>query len=149
MKFREATLEDLHDILKLLVDDELGQTRENDTDPLPAEYTEAFMSIEKQQGNQVIVVTENEEIAGCLQLTFIPTIARNGMTRAQIEGVRVRHSHRNRGIGKALFEEAIRLSKENGCGLIQLTTDKNRAEAHGFYKKLGFKITHEGMKLFL
>lgn len=147
MQFREAQFEDLHDIVKLLVDDELGQTRETYTDPLPDEYIEAFKAMEKQDGNQIILAIENEEIIGCLQLTFIPTIARGGMTRAQIEGVRVKNTHRSRGIGQVLFEEAVRLAKEYGCGLVQLTTDKSRTDAHDFYKKLGFKVTHEGMKL--
>ncbi|MDR4304644.1 GNAT family N-acetyltransferase, partial [Bacillus mycoides] len=32
---------------------------------------------------------------------------------------------------------------------VQLTTDKERQEALHFYKKLGFKDSHEGLKLFL
>jgi hypothetical protein len=36
-----------------------------------------------------------------------------------------------------------------GCALVQLTTDKARADAHRFYERLGFVVTHEGMKLAL
>ena len=67
--------------------------------------------------------------------------------RAQIEGVRVSGAHRGARIGEALVHEAIARAKAAACGLIQLTTDKSRADAHRFYERLGFVATHEGMKL--
>jgi GNAT superfamily N-acetyltransferase len=88
-------------------------------------------------------------IVGCLQLTFIPGLARHGMTRAQIEGVRVIRDHRGRGVGEALFRHAIDLARGHGCGLVQLTSDKTRPDAHRFYERLGFVDTHVGMKLAL
>ncbi len=36
-----------------------------------------------------------------------------------------------------------------GCGLVQLTTDKTRTDAHRFYDRLGFEATHEGYKIIL
>jgi len=41
---------------------------------------------------------------------------------------------------------AIDRSRERGCRLVQLTTDKRRAEAQLFYLSLGFVASHEGMK---
>jgi hypothetical protein len=32
---------------------------------------------------------------------------------------------------------------------VQLTADKQRPDAHRFYESLGFKASHEGMKLHL
>ena len=149
MNFRYAVESDLQDIVAMLADDELGKTRESVSDAVGEEYIRSFKDIEAQRGNQILLSVEGETITGCLQLTFIPTLARGGMKRAQIEGVRVHKEHQKKGIGRALFEEAIRLSKENDCGLVQLTTDKRRSGAHEFYHKLGFEVTHEGMKLFL
>lgn len=40
-------------------------------------------------------------------------------------------------------------AKAHGATIIQLTTNKERPEALRFYEKLGFKATHEGMKLYL
>jgi GNAT superfamily N-acetyltransferase len=82
-------------------------------------------------------------------LSFIPGLARKGKWRGQIEAVRVTSSHRNSGLGQLMIEWAITRSKEKGCGLIQLTTDKLRPDAHRFYERLGFKATHEGYKLTL
>lgn len=71
------------------------------------------------------------------------------MKRAQIEGVRVDRNYRGKRIGEKLFEEAISIAKSEKCGIVQLTTDKQRSYAHRFYDKLGFSASHEGMKLIL
>ncbi|HIV74086.1 MAG TPA: GNAT family N-acetyltransferase, partial [Candidatus Pseudogracilibacillus intestinigallinarum] len=102
-----------------------------------------------QNGNQIIVAVEDGRIIGCLQLTIIPGLARLGMKRAQIEGVRVDRTYRGKKIGEQLFKEAISIAKTEKCGMVQLTTDKQREDAHRFYEKLGFISTHEGMKCML
>ena len=56
---------------------------------------------------------------------------------------------RGRNIGEVLFRFAIDLARDNGCGLVQLTTDRTRPDAHRFYERLGFVASHEGMKLAL
>ncbi|WP_339183548.1 GNAT family N-acetyltransferase [Oceanobacillus sp. FSL W7-1293] len=147
MHFRKAQKEDLRAIVRLLADDELGSGRERYEDPLPEEYDQAFDAIEAQIGNQVILALEEEVVIGCVQLTIIPGLARLGMKRAQIEGVRVDKKYRGKQVGEALFKEAIAIAKAEKCGLMQLTTDKQRNDAHRFYERLGFSASHEGMKL--
>jgi GNAT superfamily N-acetyltransferase len=44
---------------------------------------------------------------------------------------------------------AVERARVRGCGLVQLTTDKVRVDAHRFYAGLGFVASHEGMKLTL
>lgn len=147
MHFRNANEEDLQAIVRLLADDELGAKREKYEDPLPDCYYKAFKTIEAQAGNQIILAIDGQAVIGCLQLTIIPGLARHGMKRAQIEGVRVDQRCRGKGVGEALFKEAIAIAKSEECGLVQLTTDKERDDAHRFYHKLGFMASHEGMKL--
>lgn len=147
MKFRKANEEDLQTIVRLLADDELGSQRECYEEPLPADYYEAFAAIEVQAGNQIILAIDAQTVIGCLQLTIIPGLARKGMKRAQIEGVRVDQRYRGKGVGEALFKDAIAIAKSEECGLVQLTTDKQRDDAHRFYNRLGFLASHEGMKL--
>lgn len=149
MEIRKASKQDLPAIVRLLAHDPLGATRERLETPLPAAYGEAFQAMENQGGNDVIVALEENQVIGCLQLTLIPGLSRLGMKRAQIEGVRVAEDHRGKRIGEALMEHAITLAREDGCGLVQLTTDKSRPDAHRFYERLGFTITHAGMKLVL
>ena len=74
-------------------------------------------AMENQGGNQILLVIEGEIIIGCLQLTIIPGLARLGMKRAQIEGVRVDKNYRGQKIGEALFREAITIAKSEGSVL--------------------------------
>ena len=146
---RRAVAADLPAIVRLLADDPLGQTRERYAEPLPAEYLKAFAEIETQAGNQVLVAMAGAAVIGCLQLTLIPGLTRLGMTRAQIEGVRVSADRRGEKLGERLIFHAIDLARDAGCGLVQLTTDASRGDAHRFYERLGFAASHVGMKLVL
>jgi ribosomal protein S18 acetylase RimI-like enzyme len=144
-----ASLADLPTIVAMLADDPLGQQREITAVPLDRRYLQAFAAIERD-ANQLLAVCEVDgEIAGCLQLSFIPGLSRTGMWRGQIESVRIAATHRHRGLGKALFEWAIDSCRERGCKLVQLTTDKARPDALRFYQALGFVPSHEGLKLSL
>ena len=71
------------------------------------------------------------------------------MWRGQIESVPIAASHWGAGLGRDFFEWAIEQCRDRGCGLVQLTTDKSRADALRFYQSLGFADSHTGMKLSL
>lgn len=149
MHYRRATRDNLPDIVALLADDELGQTRERPGLPLDKLYLEAFDAIDRDP-NQFLVVVEREgALIGCLQLTFVPGLSRMGMWRGQIESVRIAASERGSGLGSQMFRWAIAQCRERNCGLVQLTTDKARPDALRFYESLGFTASHEGMKLAL
>lgn len=148
MKFRKATRNDVDKIVKMIADDELGKARENFQTPLPTEYFKAFDQIDGDQNQELIVLEDdNSEIIGTLQLSFIQYLTYRGGIRAQIEAVRIRKDKRGLGIGKTLFQWAIDRAKERNAHLLQLTTDKKRPKAIKFYEDLGFKPTHEGMKM--
>jgi GNAT superfamily N-acetyltransferase len=63
--------------------------------------------------------------------------------------VHVRADRRNAGFGSEMIEWAIARCRERGCGLVQLTSNKARHDAHRFYVRLGFAQSHEGFKLLL
>lgn len=148
LAFRRATEKDVVSIVAMLADDELGKQRENFAIPLPPAYIKAFRAI-AADNNQELIVVENEkaEIVGTLQLSFIPYLTYRGGIRAQIEAVRIRKTERNLGIGKKMFEWAIARAKARKAHLLQLTTDKKRPDAIRFYENLGFRASHEGMKI--
>ena len=147
MLFREATQSDVIKIVSMLADDELGCQRENFTEPLPDSYYAAFENIRRDPNQELIVVEDQGEIIGTLQLSFIQYLTYQGGIRAQIEAVRIKRDRRGQGLGEKLFQWAINRVQERGAHLLQLTTDKKRPEAIKFYEKLGFTATHEGMKL--
>ncbi|MEV4710223.1 GNAT family N-acetyltransferase [Micromonospora sp. NPDC049374] len=145
--FREAVRADLPAILDLLADDMLGRTR--DVGEVDARYEKAFAEIAADPRNQLVVAEAGGELLGCMQLTYIPGLGRHGTERQLIESVRVRSDQRGRGLGRQMMTWAIDQARQRGCGLVQLTTDKARHDAHRFYLGLGFVASHEGMKLSL
>jgi len=150
MKIRQANRKDVSAIVEMIANDKLGQLREDYQIPLPEKYYDAFENITSDV-NQELVVMESKtgQVIGTLQLSFIQYLTYQGGIRAQIEAVRIHEDFRSKGIGQQLFEWAIQRAKEKGAHVVQLTTDKKRPEALKFYKKLGFKASHEGMKLHL
>lgn len=144
---REAELNDLPQMVKLMADDTLGSGRELYKDPLPQCYIDAFNNICNDKNNFLLVVCDGENVIGNLQITFTQYLSYMGGMRATIENVRVAEDRRNAGIGTQLMDYAIDLAKEKGCNIVQLTSNKVRKDAHRFYKRLGFENSHEGMKL--
>lgn len=150
MTFREARKSDVPEIVKLLAEDTIGKVREQYTDPLPQYYYDAFDRIAANE-NEMLLVVENDdgEVVGTLQLTFLQHLSYRGRLRAQIESVRIREDSRNKGLGQQMIEWAILLAKDRNAHVVQLASDKKRRDAIRFYERIGFKPTHEGMKLYL
>ena len=144
--FRDARREDVPEIVALLADDALGAGREGDLDDA---YWAAFELVAADPRNRLAVAEVNGTVAGTLQLTLIPGLSRHGMLRAQIEGVRVAAEYRGHGLGRQMIQWAIIEARRAGSGMVQLTSDKQRADAIRFYESLGFTASHEGLKLAL
>jgi GNAT superfamily N-acetyltransferase len=149
LKFRQATSDDLPEIVRMLADDFLGAKRERYENPLPESYVKAFAEIEADRNNELIVAEAGGAIVGTLQITFTPSISFQGGKRATVESVRVDERHRGKGIGKELMLWAIERAKRENCLAMQLTTNSDRKDAHRFYENLGFQGSHLGMKLYL
>lgn len=145
--FRRAAAADLPAVIALLADDPLGRLREDGASPPNPRYVAAFAAIDADPNQLLAVVERDGDIIGCLQLSFVPGLSRLGMWRGQVESVRIAAGHRGGGLGRAMIEWAIEQCRARGCGLVQLTSDKTRADALRFYESLGFRASHEGMKL--
>ncbi|GAA3612258.1 GNAT family N-acetyltransferase [Kineosporia mesophila] len=144
IRFRRATLLDVPAVVGLLTDDRLGAQRES-PDDLPL-YEEAFTRVEQDPGQLLVVGERNGTVLATAQITFIPGLSRRGATRAVVEAVRVSSTERGAGLGSALMRWTIDECRSRGCDLIQLTSDLTRADAHRFYRGLGFVQSHAGFK---
>ncbi len=152
---RPATRADLPAVIALLADEDTV------VDPAAVAVTEvherAFAAIEADPRNEILVLVEGAGqgdggamgVVGCLQATYIPGLGRGCVERALIEAVRIRADRRGEGLGRILMQRAAERARTRGCGLIQLTSDKRREDAHRFYVALGFADSHEGFKLAL
>lgn len=148
LEIRPATVDDLPTIIHMLVDDVLGKQREFIGDEaFETKYRSAFEAICKEPNHHVMVAVIEERVVGTFHLSFIPGLTYAGRWRAQIEGVRVSSDVRGQKIGRRMMEWVIDQARQRDCCMVQLTSDKRRAEAIRFYEDLGFQASHEGFKL--
>ncbi|MFD0072615.1 GNAT family N-acetyltransferase [Streptomyces sp. NPDC127166] len=147
MILRPATRAELPAVLALLADEDRA------VDPASVVVTEAyeraFADIEADPRNEMLVLVDDGLVLGCLQATYIPGLGKGGAERALIEAVRIRADRRGGGLGRELMVRAVARAKERGCALVQLTSNKQRTDAHRFYARLGFARSHDGFKLAL
>ncbi|MZF85419.1 GNAT family N-acetyltransferase [Streptomyces sp. SID5643] len=145
LEIRSAVCDDVPAIVAMLADDPLGAQRESPDDLGP--YLAALERLSADPNQRVVVAVRQGRVVGTLQLTIIPGLSRRGATRSIIEGVRIHADERGSGLGTQLIEWAIDTSREQGCQLVQLTSDRTRTDAHRFYERLGFTASHTGFKL--
>jgi GNAT superfamily N-acetyltransferase len=143
---RRATRADVIPIVELTVADQIGAPRDDPSDPVP--YLAAFEQIDADPAQLLVVVDDaGSEVVATLQLTSISGIARRGRDAGPDRGGARALGPPRAGIGGALFAWAVEHARERGCALVQLTSNKERVDAHRFYGRLGFVATHEGYKL--
>ena len=145
---REALREDVAVIVAMLIDDMLGQGREDADDLAP--YLAAFDAMAKSPNNTLYVACDmSGDIVGTFQLTYIVGLSTKACMRGELEAVRVARHLRGKGIGRQMLQWAIEKARADGCGLLQLTSNKQRTGAKAFYESLGLKNSHEGFKMSL
>ena len=147
LKFEKAKKENLLDIVNLLIEDDLGSTRESLSDASLQKYKDAFARIDEDKNQFLFLVKKENDIVGTYHLTLMPSMTFEGSSRLNIEAVRVNKDCRGQQIGEQMMEFAINFAKESGCGLVQLASNKLRTDAIRFYEKCGFESSHVGMKV--
>lgn len=148
MEIRNARRDDVPAIVALLADDMMSASRGVTADVLDGHYA-AFETIDANPYDLLWVMDDGGEIIGTLQLTFLAGLSRGGAWRAQIEAVRIAASRRGSGLGGEFIKAAIDEARRRGCGMVQLTSALERADAHRFYERLGFTQSHAGFKMSL
>jgi GNAT superfamily N-acetyltransferase len=146
---RKATIHDLRAIITLLLEDELGQTREHLKSSIDQKYIDAFHRIDADPNQYLMIVSSGTDIVGTCHLSIMPSLTFTGSTRMQIEAVRVSRKHRGQKIGEWMMHTAIDYAKSKSATIIQLTTNIKRPRAKAFYERLGFEATHVGMKYYV
>lgn len=112
-------------------------------------YAEAYARVAASEANHLFVAEQGGRVVGTYQLTVLPGIAERGRTRGKIESVHVDPTLRGSGIGATMMRHALVMARELGIGLVELSSNKSRTDAHRFYERLGFARSHEGFKMAL
>ena len=140
-RVQRAARADVPALVALLSGDETGGAREI------ARYEEAYDAVARDSSHYLAVVrAEDDRIVGTMQLTIVPGLARGGVTRMQIEGVRVAASERSRGVGTAMLEWAHGHGRQRGASLAQVTTDRVCERVRTFFARLGYDDTRVGLE---
>lgn len=147
--FRDARPEDIPTLLALSDAGAVGNAVPDPSTYADPRYRAAFEAIAANPHHRLVALEQVGEIIGTLQLSYLPGLPRFGMWRGIIENVHIRADRRGNGLGSIMIKWAIEQCREAGCGVVQLTSNKQRLDAHRFYRTLGFEQSHEGFKLFL
>lgn len=150
VKIRRAARADVEQIVR--ISNKGGpnnKPRELLPETLPDGYFEAFDRVDRDANQLLMIAEKNGRIIGTFHLTFLTYLAAAGKEDCQVESVHVAEEWRGKGVGKQMMNWAIDTAKRRGCRRVQLTTDKQRHDAHRFYLSMGFAMSHEGAKLSL
>lgn len=147
LSYRRAVESDLENIIQLLIEDDLGKTRESASSI--DLYQKAFKKIAGDSNQFLMVVEHQGQIIATCHLTILYSLTFIGSARLQIEAVRVSGNMRGHGIGEWMINAAIDYGKKHDVKIIQLMTNNTRKDAIRFYESIGFESTHEGMKICL
>jgi GNAT superfamily N-acetyltransferase len=132
IKYTTAQKEHLPMILELY--------KQLNTDEEPIDINAANELWEKINQNNIkyFIAIENNKVISSCYLSIIPNLTRGGKSIGFLENVITDKNYRQKGIGKALINMAIKHGKENNCYKIILQSGFARKENHIFYEKCGF-----------
>ena len=147
LSIRDATEADLPFIVELIDTDTISAVRDPARESDAAVQLAGCLAIGADPNHRLLVAEREGVAVGSFQLSFIPGVSRRGTWRGQIEAVRVAPEFQGQGFGGQMMAWAIAECRDRGCGLVQLTSDRQRNDAHRFYEKLGFTASHTGFKL--
>ena len=114
--------------------------KEEDPELIDNESLEKLWSeIYKDPNSYYIVVDINGEIVASCVLTVIRNLTRNACPYGLIENVVTHSSYRNRGYGRRVLKEALKIAWERNCYKVMLLTGSKKEEILRFYENSGFK----------
>ena len=149
LTYRDATPADLPFIIALIVEDSVVAIDDDPADAASPAYVDALAAITADPNQEMLIAERDGVPVGCFQLSYLPGLMRRGMWRGQIEVVHNAAADRKGGLGSEMMRWAVERCRARGCGMVQLTSNKKRLDAHRFYERLGFAKSHEGFKLYL
>ena len=83
--------------------------------------------------------TQPGQVVGSYALLVMHNLAHRGTPSAIVEDVVVATAYQRQGVGRAMMQHAQNLAQTAGCYKLVLSSNLRRAQAHAFYRSLGFE----------
>lgn len=129
LMIRTATVDDALPVAGMLR--ELGYEQDGDVGDRLRWWTD-------DPASHVLVAGAGDELVGVLALRVTPRFERGGWW-AQIVALVTRRAARRQGVGRRLVREAEAMAAAAGCDTMILSSSRERAGAHAFYRSLGYR----------
>jgi N-acetylglutamate synthase-like GNAT family acetyltransferase len=94
----------------------------------------------RSEADTTWVAEHDGVLVGLVGIHVSPSLEREGDV-AKVSEIVVDEHHRGSGVGAFLMAAAEDEARRRGCVLLFLTTAEHRADAHAFYRELGFEET--------
>lgn len=88
---------------------------------------------------RVVVADVAGELASTCMIVLVPNLASGGRPFAVIEHVVTLNSHRGRGLGRAVMQQALDFAWSREACKVMLLSGVQRPEAHRLYESVGFR----------
>jgi len=147
ISIRQANRDDLADIIALFAADAVGGHGDTTAPDAFADYLAAFERIMAAPNETLYIAELDGVVVGTFQTTILTTLVGRGSSNMMIEAVQTRHDMRGKGIGEAMMRFAVDAARAQGFSRVQLTSNKDRKDAHRFYERVGFEPSHLGFKM--
>jgi GNAT superfamily N-acetyltransferase len=131
--FREATLGDFDDVLRLY-----RQLHAEDPVLRDGSDKAAFAQILGSPGLHLFVLELDGVVVATTYLNVIPNLTRSASPYAVIENVVVEEALRGTGLGKQIMAGTLRAAWDAGCYKAMLATGSRKPATHAFYEACGF-----------
>jgi GNAT superfamily N-acetyltransferase len=90
-----------------------------------------------ETGQHILVAEVDGEVVGTATVIVRHLITRESPL-GRLASVVVMDGWRSQGIGGRLIDEAERICRDAGCGVIEVTSAPHRDRAHEFYRRRGY-----------
>ena len=96
-------------------------------------------NFELLNNQRFLLLVDNDEVIGTCLITLKKDPIKNIKT-FYLDYVCIKEKYQNKGLGSKLFEEVLRIGKEEKIDYIELTSSKKRVNARKLYLKYGMEI---------
>jgi GNAT superfamily N-acetyltransferase len=100
--------------------------------------TEQVAELSKTGADPIFLALADGQVVGLLAL-HLCRMLQYPTPIARVTALVVDRRARRRGVGKLLMQHAEQVSTGAGCEFVELTSAMDRAEAHAFYRGIGYE----------